>query len=268
MGRWGNGIYESDSALDYFGTISDRLEREIAYWFSPEQVYEGSWWISRVMSPIEVILIFEQNHIGSTVYLSDEKAVLRWREIFLNVWDREWKGGIDPVEMDDYMYRQQHRPAIVAIFNRLESIAHFWATITIKGNNRKANFTPLLSEYSLPYFSTYPSNLIEDLIKDIIYWLSQEKRRETITFYDASEKLPVAVDALGLLGEIYKQSIGVNEKTVNNWRNITLERIRESDQDMTISWETTTDEQYKIIKTTFDRLEAVAHKYPPENFWV
>jgi hypothetical protein len=38
MGRWGNGMYESDSALDYFAKITDLFERELAYWFVPVRV--------------------------------------------------------------------------------------------------------------------------------------------------------------------------------------------------------------------------------------
>src|SRR5689334_17041815 len=133
MGRWGDGIYESDSALDYFSTISDRFEREIAYWFSSEHVIHNGYWLAQALAVIEIVLLFEQHDIGSTVYLENSNAIDRWREIFLGVWDESWQHdnqyGSHIYDYDEPSYRNQHRQGVVAMFDRLESVAAYWSAI-------------------------------------------------------------------------------------------------------------------------------------------
>ncbi|MBA3870485.1 MAG: hypothetical protein H0X30_15185 [Anaerolineae bacterium] len=276
------GIYDSDTVMDYIDTIENRIKREIEYWMTPEQVAPNGWWLAQVLAVIEIILLFEQHKVGlGGITIESETTVQRWRKTFMPIWDSEWKADTNyPVALDTFTYRQQHRPAIEAMFNHLETTTYSWKDRT--DSNSDPESTPLLPDYPLPYFSIrreshndretvtverFTNDLIEQLVKDIIYWLSPEKRGETIAFFVAREEIPAAAETLGFICEIYEQDLGVNEQIVCNWRDITLERIRESDNDMTISWEATIDEQYKIIKATFDRLETVAHKYPPENFW-
>jgi hypothetical protein len=183
MGRgFGDGIYDSDMALDYESTITDRLERDIAYWVTPEQIDRSSWWLAQVFCIIQTMLLFEEGNIGSTVYLQHEAAVRRWREVILSVWDGDWKGEKIDYPYGDPDYRKQHRPAIFAMFDRLDSIAHLWTTIG--SSSTQIELTPLLLDYPLPYFLVRGARLIYDLMelfrKDIIYRLSAETRNDAL----------------------------------------------------------------------------------------
>jgi hypothetical protein len=261
MGRWGKGIYQSDAALDYFSTISDYFERELAYWFAPEHVSRSSLWLSEAIAPIEVVLLFRQNHIGSIVF-EETKAVERWRNVFLNVWDSEWKSErYLTTESHDIAYRQQHRSGIVGIFNQLETVAQFWTTI--RENDHILKLPSLPPDYDLPYFSKYPGRIIERLVKDIIYYLSAEMRPDALGFFRVHEDLPVAIDVLGLLCNSYKTDPIINAKTVGKWRTITLEIFDQTEEEYGIKDDT---EHYNNVMAAFDRLEIVAQKYPPVDW--
>jgi hypothetical protein len=272
MGRWGDGIYDSDSALDYFATITDKFERELDYWFSPEKIVHESWWLVQVLPAIEMILLFEGQDMGSSTYLENPEVLERWREAFFGVWDGDWK---DTYTYDnpfnDAAYRQQHRPALAAMFGRLSSIARYWGAVT--ESSSRPELTPLHSDYPLPYFSIkrwansqdkeivnierFKGDLLELLVKDIIYWLSAEKRRKVVAFN--IEEVWVAVDVLGFLCEKYEQSAGVNEKAVRNWRTTAIEITK---QFLSGNWNES-DSLYLNLMAAFDRLETVARKYPP-----
>jgi hypothetical protein len=280
MGRWGNKIYQSDSALDFFATIIHQLEREIAYWISPEQVLSNGWWLAQVLAVIEMMLLFDQHDIGSTVYLRNPNTVQRWRETFLRVWDGDWKHdyeyGGHIYAYDEPDYRIQHRPGIVAMFHRLESIARDWAKR--KRSDDPLVLIPLHHDYPLPYFSIkrwmgqdnkvhmgvehFISNLFSILVKEILYYLSMEMRNE-VTGFNLYEEVWTAVDMLGFLSEIYQRPPGINEQAVRNWRNLTDEIWKPllTEDDM-MKWDET-EALYQTAKATFDRLEAMAKKYPP-----
>jgi hypothetical protein len=274
MGRWGKGIYDSDAALDYQSTITDRLERELLYWLSPEQVRHNSGWLASVLAVIEVMLMFEQHEIGSGGYIEDESAVERWREVFLSVWDGDWQD--DAHAFGDPAYRQQHHPAIIQMLDRLESIARFWTKLS---SGSREELTPLSPDYPLPYFSKrrwtnrdnkefvkvdrFTSYLIEHMAKDIIYWLSPEKRGEMLAFN--AEEVWVLADALGYLCNIYEQTPGVNEQTVRAWRDNTVQIWKGFLEGDKLVWDET-DELYQNVMRAFDRLEAVAQKYPPYEY--
>jgi hypothetical protein len=276
MGRGKNdGLQDSDDALDYQATITDRFERELAFWISPEKVFNTGWWLARVLAVIEGILLLAQRDERSSVFLEEPKAVKRWRDVFLNVWDdnqtreRQYSN-----IFDDPAYLQQHRPAIVVIFDRLENIAHEW--INPIGPVDLQLLPPLLPDYPLPYFSIYrriiqgdkevtgverfTSDLLESLVKDIIYHLSPEKRSEALAFN--VEAVWVAVDMLGFLCKAYEQSPGINEQTVRNWRTTTIEIDKQFTGE---SWDESDKLTLEII-AAFDRLEAMAKKYPPQEW--
>jgi hypothetical protein len=262
MGRWGKGIYESDSALDYFSTITDYVEREIAYWLSPEQITKTSHWVANLIAPLEIILLLEQDEVRSTVFMNQENLVERWRETFLGVWDSPWEPDqYSRSELDDYAYRQQTRPMIVSIFDRLESINHFW--VTIQTNDHRPEFTPLIVGYTAPYFSKHPGRLVEKLVKDIIAYLSLEMRHEALGIFTVHEELPVAIDILGLVCNAYKRHPIVFLRTVRKWRETTLEIINQTRGDYEIADQS---EHYANIMAAFDRLEEVTKKYPNEEW--
>lgn len=231
MGRWGTDIYDSNAALDCQATITDVLERELLYWLSPEYVHHDSGWLASVLAVIEVMLLFEQRDPGSSVYIADEKAVQRWREVILSVWDGAWQD--DDPAFGDPNYRHQHRSGVIQMLDRLESIARFWTNLA---RGIRLELTPLSSDYPLPYFSKrywssrdnrqfvkvdhFTYKLIEHLAKDIIYWLSPEKRGEMRTIN--AERVWVLADILGFLCDMYECTPGMNEKTVRTWRDTTI----------------------------------------------
>lgn len=276
MGRWGKGIYDGDSPLDYLSTITDRIEREIEYWVSPEQVMQSGWWLSQVLTVLEIILIFEQRKIGlGGVPIRSSQLVQRWRSTFMPIWDGEWKSEDNyPISLDDYAYRQQHRPAIEAMFKHLEDTGYEWESLG--RSEPKPTITPLSAEYPLPYFSLRFSTdqignkvrsfdrfigaLIEQLVKDIIFYLSSEMRWETFEFFWLHEELPVAIDILGVLCKAYQTNPIVNHKAIKIWRATTMEIIRQTAHEY---GRTEDSEQYANTAAAFDRLEAVAQKYPP-----
>lgn len=272
MGRWGDDIYQSDAALDYQATITSRLERELLYWLSPEQLTNDSGWVASVLAVIEVMLLFEQHEVGSSVYIRDEKAVQRWREVFLSVWNGGWQD--TSYSYGDPEYRKKHRLAIIEMFDHLESVARYWTNLSKSSDQIVPN--PFSQEYPIPYFSVrhwtnqdnkgivkverFMGELIEHLVKDIIYSLSPEKRAQVIAFN--VEEVWVAVDILGFLSAIYERSPGVNGQVVRRWRDTTVQIWKQFEEGDQTDWDET-DSLYQNVLRAFDRLEVVAQKYPP-----
>lgn len=275
MGRWGKGIYDSDDALDFFQTITDQIEREAAYWFSPEQVIHNGWWLAQVLAVMEVILLFEENDIGSSSYFNNTTTVRRWRDIFMSVWDGDWKHDNEmydsyPHGYDAPNYRKQHRPGIVDLFERMENLAYYWTDG--EDNNPPPVLIPLLEDYPLPFFSLlrvtnrenktfigvepFTHKLIESRVKEIIYLLSGKRKG-----YVDEEKIWVSVDVLGLLCQTYEQSPTINNELVRTWHETTIQMWTATAYGGE-HWEET-DELYQNVKAAFDRLEAIARKYPP-----
>ena len=168
-------------------------------------------------------------------------------------------------------YRQKHRAAVVGMFDYLHGLTAFWESIGDSIVTEPPDLNNFLADNPLPYFSIhYWKNredkevisvdgfidvFIEYFQQYIIYWLSPEKRNEAMTFN--VEKVWVAADLLALICDTYKQSPGVNEDNVRSWRERTL-----------LIWKAhggreETDLLYQSVMRVFDRLEAVAQKYPP-----
>jgi hypothetical protein len=223
------------------------------------------------------MLLFEQHLFSSSVFLQDEQAVPRWRDAVLNVWDADWHQDT-PASSAAYAfsqpaYRQRHRRAISAMFDRLQSLAHYWADVS--KHLGEPILVSLSEEHPLPDCSIrhwgnqqgmatvraerFVADFAESLIKDIIYWLSVEKRADVLTF-DA-EEIWVAVELLGFLCEVYDLSPQVDEQTVHAWRDATLEigkHIRIGSQSV---WDETYTLSRNIINA-FNRLEKLAHNHP------
>jgi hypothetical protein len=275
MGRWGDGIYDSDQALDYESTITDHLVREIVYRMTPEQVSHSGSWLSSVLAVIELILLFEYHDKGSSVYLLRElNAIPRWHETFFNVWDGNWTDDRF-VSFAYYFpeYRQQHRAGVIALFDSLESIAQLWTNLD---KNIRTEVMPMPPEYPLPYFShilykgqdgrefvhvdRFTGYLIEVHRKDIVYLHSPEYRSEALVFN--AEEAWIAVDLLAFLCEIYELTPGVNQQTVRSWRETNIDIWKQFLEGDEIPWDES-DPLYLNVIRAFDRLEAVARKHPP-----
>jgi hypothetical protein len=269
------GLY---AETDYDATITDRLEREIAYWTAPEQVRNSGWWLAQVFAVIETMLLFEYHDIGSSVYIQEVTAVQRWREILLSVWDGDWEG--DQYDNDSPYcvseYRRQQRPGIIALFECLESIARMWEDID-KNHRTDMKVTPMPPEYPLPYFSIhrkiwnnrewvktapFTQNLIEYLLKDTIYWFSLERRSAVIGLF--RDALWVDVDVLGFLCETYEQPPHVTVQAIQTWRETAIQIQNEALRDNNFPDWDESDPLYQAVMRAFDRLENAAQKYPSE----
>lgn len=274
MGRWGDRLYESDGALDYFAGITDRIMREIYYLFSPERVKPNTAWVIEVVTVIEIMLLFAQKEIGSAVYLMDEdEAIERWRGAFFSVWDAEWN---EPEKshfpFHAYAYRQAHRDIVIKWFDRLDELSLFLGDDELEGKELKK----FISQVGLPYFSlaysetkpamAYPitgfflSDLIEWLKYSVVFVLSDENRKLAIGFFQI-EDVWVAVDVMALLCETYACSPSVTYQTIEIWRkkmtNIWKARLAEE----AMEWEE--HDEYKNVVARFDQLKALAQKHPP-----
>jgi hypothetical protein len=279
MGRWGDELYQSDTVGDFHNAFIRQIEREVAYSISPEQIQHDSGWIAHTITLLELILLFEQNDMNGGL-TRDEQKVKRWCEIFFSVWDSDWEEkpkGYGNSVYDTREYRKQHRTAIVEKFDYLQGIAHYWTELFNDNTNAKLESLP--QDYPLPHYSIkrwmtedgkemievehFVVELMEYLEREIIYWLSPEKRAEAITF--DVEEVWVSVHLLGFLSEKYEQSPGVNERVVRKWRDTTIEIWKEFLNDDRIKW----DEPkglYLNVLGVFDKLEAMAKKYPPYDW--
>jgi hypothetical protein len=250
-------IYDSDSVLDYFDTITALILREMSYLLSPEQVKPSAVWTRDVVTVMEIMLLFDRNSIGTTSYLLDgEQAVKRWRTTFISIWDAEWEDTKYPLlSFSSATYRQEHRRIIIKWFDRLEEIAASF------GEKDLETFAP---EESLPYFSSRPGNflgiLMERLLYSIVFTLSDENRDMAIGFFEI-DHVWAAVDMLSRLCESYACSPSVTAETVERWRQKTVDiwKARFAEE----SWEWVEDKLYQSVMSRFDRLRDLAQQYPP-----
>jgi hypothetical protein len=273
MSRSGPDLYESDGAFDFISTITVLLQRQMAYLLSPEEVFDNGWWLAQVLTVCELVLVFERQDIGSSIFIHTQpQTVQRWRNTFLRVWDGEWKtDNAYPYIYDEPEFRNANRSAVLSLFDRMEKIAHFWISEGYIDVLRELIRQPL--DKPLPHFSKncqvhqqnraevgverFTVEFIRHLEKEIIYRLSPEKREEVLSS-DADE-VWVSVDVLGFVSTTYQQSPGVDDQIVRMWRDTTLE-IWEQSGIGDVFWADTL--RQNILKA-FDRLEAVAGKYPP-----
>src|SRR5687767_3584316 len=115
MGRFGYGIYDSDSNLGFLSGIKKFLLQEASYVFSPEMgyVHLKILWLRDALTIIEIINVFAEpyeEHFGLPSFLEDYgAAVMRWREVFFRVWDGEWNDTPDFAPYSQHTYRVEHR---------------------------------------------------------------------------------------------------------------------------------------------------------------
>lgn len=227
-----------------------------------------------MLAVIEMILLFEENDIGSSSYFYNQTMVRRWRDIFMSVWDGDWNQaneyyGSYPHGYDAPDYRKQHRPGIVNLFERLENLAHSWTEV--EDNRPRPALTLFLESYPLPFFSSvrvvsdrfnkefvcvelFTLNLIVWCEKEIVYMLSDINHN-----YADDEEILVLVDVLGFLCQTYEQLPDVTEELVHTWREATFQMWIDS---MGSDWDET-DGLYQNIRASFDRLETIVQKHPP-----
>jgi hypothetical protein len=275
MGRWGSGLYQSDDTLDYFGDIGDQVETELytcLAMLEDKTRQDKSHWLAGTLTGIEILLLFEQHHFSASGSLHHEELIQSWRETFFSAWDGDWQDEKGDYPYGQIAYRRQHRPAVARMFDRLESIASYWSNLTAE--TRDSPITPLLPDYPLPFFSIqreksdngkewvstgrFIGELIDYLVRDIIYRLSAEKRHEATFYVAVFEEVCVAVDLLGLLCQSYEQSCGIRIGFIRAWRTTTLDIWKASHGR---DW-SPDEPTMQNVMAAFDRLDAVAQKYP------
>jgi hypothetical protein len=198
-----------------------------------------------------MMLLYDQHEQDNPIQIEHPTAVNRWSKIFLGVWDGDW-GGTDPSlkSTQGYAvpaYRQQHREAIVTMFDRLESIAYMWANID-QPTAKSAPLVPLIPEYPLPYFSNphgdnstnakrahFLGRILEGLVMSIVYWLSSEMR--PFALMSNVEEVWGAIDFLGFLCTAYNVSPIYRTQTVQSWQETTILIWKQFQVDCKLEWE-------------------------------
>jgi hypothetical protein len=268
MSRWADGIYGSDSSLDFSGSIMNAIIDDMVFWFSPEQVQQSPEWLSEVLTLVEVLLIFDTHDVGTTVSLSREEVNLkRWQDTFFQVWDANWNSEKeDEPPYRSSQYRIEHQWIAIEWFKRLCDVADYWSS-----DNVGQGLVTFITKAKLPYFSVTHFQyrfqkaylrigssffkVLDSLIRDIVFILSEENR-DHIMPYEMDE-VWVSIDVMGILCEQYEVSPSLREKTIDLW----LEKV------ITI-WNERLGEDtglYRDVLTAFDRLKAVARQYPHWN---
>lgn len=264
MGRWGDGLYDSDDALDFFSTITGRLERELAHWLMPERVAPQTMWLAQIFAGLEAMIMLTELDWATSNHLEYETIIQRWKIAFLEVWDGEWSDNpnYNTYQYNTPAYRKEHRSIVIKQFEYLEGVVHYWTNL---GTDKQVA-EPAPFDEKLPYFP-YSGRLVGELMgsleREIIYCLSAEKRSQVI-FLNVIYEIGVSVDVLAFLCERYQKSPGIREGVVEGWRTITTEIYKTSFDEKKIF--DPNDGYYRNMMAAFDRLAALARQYPAEEW--
>ncbi|MEO8612753.1 MAG: hypothetical protein ABI690_32970 [Chloroflexota bacterium] len=107
------------------------------------------------------------------------------------------------------------------------------------------------------YVEPFIRKLIETRVQEIIYGFAVKR-----LLYLEEEEMIVAVDILGFLCMVYDQPPLIDVNLTQTWRSNTLKLWQDS---MGEGWGEF-DPLYQNIIEAFDRLEAIAKKYPPQEW--
>lgn len=124
MGRWDEGIMDSDKTLDFLLPFEADLIHRIVFrladeLLSGEDRVTPSYGTEPVVAAVEILCLFcEHSHIGFSSYL---RTVRRWREVCLERFeaDTTWDDCLTPDGLDA---RVERRKVIEATFDRLERL--------------------------------------------------------------------------------------------------------------------------------------------------
>ena len=120
MGTWAAGNFDSDGALDYVGSVIDRLVARINETFADEDMARLDEDGEAVIVPsVEIICLLHENCKAAQPRPS---IVSSWKTRYLAIFD-EQIGELDPAEG----YAAERRGVIDTTFTRLETQARaFW----------------------------------------------------------------------------------------------------------------------------------------------
>lgn len=128
------------------------------------------------------------------------------------------------------------------MFSQLENMIQLWAD----NKYGEIDFASILTPFSpssirrfrdsnnneFLHFDRFVHEIIYLLEKDIIYWLSPEKRSELLGLFLENEDIIVAVDLLACICEAY-QTPPMNEQVVHRWQNTYLQVTKQAYEEKT-----------------------------------
>jgi hypothetical protein len=128
VGRWDDGIFDSDGVLDFVAPIEANLLRTIVFNLADTSLID-EWGdgsphsnnVSRVLASIEILcLICEHANIR---FFVAKHLVRRWREVALEKFEQDlsWDNCQTPDGLDA---RIERRKVIENTFNRLEALTN------------------------------------------------------------------------------------------------------------------------------------------------
>ncbi|MFD8696134.1 DUF4259 domain-containing protein [Kitasatospora purpeofusca] len=119
MGTWGNGNFESDTALDHLSAVVGRLVEEVteAMAGDPVGLEPDEYWGVAVPCQLELLHALAQSgHAGGE--LPKAEVVEGWKETFMAVWERT----IDGLEPKPE-YKRKRREVLIRTFDQLAADA-------------------------------------------------------------------------------------------------------------------------------------------------
>jgi hypothetical protein len=126
MSRWGEGIFDSDTTLDFLAPIQAELIRRIVHHLSDESLVgefgDGmaySHGTNPVLAAVEIICLLCEN--ANIHFFQPTSVVRRWREVCLERFESDpfWDDCVTPDGLDA---RVERRKVIQATFDRLEAL--------------------------------------------------------------------------------------------------------------------------------------------------
>jgi Domain of unknown function (DUF4259) len=127
MGTWGSGNFESDTALDHFGTITTPLLEQIRKAFKKKELLEPDEYASEaVLCNMDILLAIAYGlgnqaapfHIS---HFPKVNQVQSWQKTYLEVWD----GYIDKLDPDED-YKTERRETIIKTLERFTALAKYY----------------------------------------------------------------------------------------------------------------------------------------------
>lgn len=88
MGTLGPGNFDNDTAADHMGILCDRLITEIEDAVSDKSsIGPDEYWGVAIPCNIELLVMLNKKYFGAT--LPDLHTALRWRDVYMSVWQKE-----------------------------------------------------------------------------------------------------------------------------------------------------------------------------------
>lgn len=127
MGTWGSGNFESDTALDHFGTVTTPLLEQIREAFKNKESLQPDEYESEAVLCNMDILLAIAHGLGSKAkpfgisQFPKVKQIQTWQKTYLKVWDDY----IDELEPDED-YKTNRKETIIKTFERFIALAQYY----------------------------------------------------------------------------------------------------------------------------------------------